>query len=95
MLFTHDTIIILTGVTYDLSALLQKLPRSFRLEVGFLDLVIDRRVAVVEASVGLPVAATAAGAAVQATLVFVYLQQPQQRPGIKRVYAVVSGFDRK
>ena len=94
MLYTHDTILILTGVTYDLSALLQKLPRSFRLEVGFLDLVIDRRVAVVEASVGLPVAATAAGAAVQATLVFVYLQQRQQRPGINRVYVVVSGFDR-
>ena len=94
MLFSHDTIIILTGVTYDLSALLQKLPRSFRLEVGFLDLVIDRRVAVVEASVGLPVAATAAGAAVQATLVFVYLQQRQQRPGIKRVYVVVTAFDR-
>ena len=55
---------------------------------------IDRRVAVVEASVGLPVAATAAGAAVQATLVFVYLQQWQQRPGIKRVYVVVAAFDR-
>ena len=94
MQFAHDTMIILTGVTYDLSALLQKLPRSFRLEVGFLDLVIDRRVAVVEASVGLPVAATAAGAAVQATLVFVYLQQRQQRPGINHVYVVVTAFDR-
>ena len=94
MQFAHATIIILTGVTDDLSALLQKLPRSFRLEVGFLDLVIDRRVAVVEASVGLPVATTAAGAAVQATLVFVYLQQRQQRPGIKRVYVVVTAFDR-